>query len=78
MVRRASISVLAFGEVFVGFADTPAEQKMHIVMNSGPGGVGDRRHGRQIQNQKRADFFQFVINCYEVRGHVASFYMGGG
>ncbi|CAJ1401250.1 unnamed protein product [Effrenium voratum] len=32
-------------KVFVGVADTPAEQKMHIVMNSGPGGVGDRYEG---------------------------------
>ncbi|CAE7839879.1 unnamed protein product [Symbiodinium necroappetens] len=32
-------------KVFVGVADAANEAKMHIVMNAGPGGVGDRYEG---------------------------------
>ncbi|CAE7397021.1 unnamed protein product [Symbiodinium natans] len=32
-------------KVFVGVADLANEPKMHIVMNAGPGGVGDRYEG---------------------------------
>eukprot|EP00439_Symbiodinium_sp_Y106_P076933 s2218_g15.t16 len=32
-------------KVFVGIADAANEEKMHIVMNAGPGGVGDRYEG---------------------------------